>query len=426
MKPALQTRWAAYCILQQIVVQQKTLDVAFESHLALKKMSACDYHFTHLLVLTTLRRFGQVKELLKPFLSKPLPTKRQDMELILILGIVQLYFLKTPAHAAVDTSVELVRLLKQSSFTRLINGVLRAFVRTGLTADEPPLTANLPIWLYQSWLQTYGIEKINAFCAAFVEEPALDISVKQDSEGWAQKLGGIVLPSETVRCSFEGAVTQLPGFKEGAWWVQEASASIPAQLFTQVKGLLVADLCAAPGGKTAQLAVRGARVIAYDISDYRLKRLKENMNRLGLAEKVVICCQDALIMTEVEKYDLVLLDAPCSATGTVKRHPDLFFHRTEADSQRLAALQKKLLANALQLVKKGGEVVYATCSLQAIENEEVVQAVLSDFPCVERVPLTDVRWQSFLNPQGAIQVTPDKGQDGFYAVLLRKKEKISD
>lgn len=420
MKPFIQTRFCAYRILQQIIFQKKTLEGAFESYPALNELEKSDYHFVHLLVLTTLRRYGQAKELLKPFLSKPIPAKRQDIELVLLLGIVQLYFLKTSPHAAVDTSVELVRLLKQSSFTRLINGVLRAFVRTGLELPEPPLFVNLPLWLQQEWVKTYGHEKTQAFCEAFVSTPTLDITVKENPKFWAEKLNGTVLPTGTVRCLLSDKVSQLSGFESGDWWVQEASAALPAQLFTKTNGLKVADLCAAPGGKTAQLAVSGALVTAFDISEYRLRRLTENTKRLHLEDKVTVFCQDALTITDTEKYDLVLLDAPCSATGTVKRHPDLFFHRTKADSERLAVLQKKLLAIALKLVKTGGEVVYATCSLQSIENESVVQSVLKEFPQCERIQVTAEAMQGFLNDHGAIQVTPDKGQDGFYAVLLRK------
>lgn len=423
MKPALKTRLCAYRILQQIIFQQKTLEGAFETQSSLREMSVSDSHFVRLLVLTALRRYGQARALLKPFLSKPLPPKRQDIELILILGIIQLYFLKTPSHAAVDTAVELVRVLKQSSFTRFVNGVLRSFVRMGLELKEPPLCENLPAWLYQSWKKTYGLEKANAFCEACVGVPVLDISVKENPVEWAQKLGGVVLSNGSVRCTQFEAIPQMPGFQEGLWWVQEASAAIPARLFTAVAGKKGADLCAAPGGKTAQLIVRGAQVDAYDISAYRLERLQENMNRLNMTDKVTVYCQDALTLTEEEKYDFVLLDAPCSATGTVKRHPDLFFHRTTADSYRLAELQKKLLAVALKLVKPGGEVVYATCSLQPEENESVVQSVLTHFPNVERLTPLDARWQPFLNDHGALQITPDLGQDGFYAALLHKKEK---
>ncbi len=422
MKPALQTRLFAYRALHKIIFEQETLDSAFPVQSTMEQLGVSDRHFVRLLVFTVLRRYGQLKALLKPFLSKPLPARRQEIELILLLGIAQLYFLKTPPHAAVDTSVELVRHLKQSSFTRLINGVLRSFVRTGLEMPEPPARLNIPQWLYESWMQTYGEEKAALFVQAFLEPAPLDISVRENAEKWATRLNGRVLPTGTVRCAFSEAVPELDGFAEGNWWVQEASASIPAQLFTTVRGLKGIDLCAAPGGKTVQLAVRGAKITACDISEHRLGRLQENMERLHLNRQVSIRCKDVLSFTEKEKYDFVLLDAPCSATGTIRRHPDLFFHRTRQDVKRLATLQKRMLAVALRLVRAGGEVVYATCSLQEAENEGVVSAVLKDFPDVERVELTQKRWQPFLNRFGAVQVTPDTGMDGFYAVLLRKKE----
>lgn len=421
MKSALQTRLCVYRILQQIIFQHKTLETALESQPALLEMNKSDNHFVRLLVLTTLRRYGQTEELLKSFLVKPLSDKRQNVKLILIMGVVQLYFLKTPPHAAVDTAVELARILKQNGFTRLINGVLRSFVRMGIDVPEPALSENIPSWLYKSWVEMYGREKADSFCVACVSEPVLDITVKENPKEWAEKLNGTVLQTGTVRCSFSQAVPDMEGFEMGAWWVQEASASIPAQLFTHVSGLYGADLCAAPGGKTAQLIARGAQMMAYDVSASRLERLVENMKRLKMIDRLEICCQDVSTLVQSEVYDFVLLDAPCSATGTIKRHPDLFFHRTAADCNRLAELQKKLLAVALKLVKPGGEIVYATCSLQSMENEDVVQAVLADFKDVIRVIPTDERWCPFLNKNGAVQVTPDSGQDGFYAVLLRKQ-----
>lgn len=421
MKAALQTRAHVCKALDLIIYQKYGLDAALKGQTNFEGMAQADLNFMHLLLLTTLRRYGQAEKLLSLFLEKPLPSKRKVVHLILIMGIVQLYFLKTPPHAAIDTSVALVRFFKQSSFTKLVNGVLRAFARKQTQIDMPDLSHNIPEWLWNSWVKTYGAAQAKQFCDYFVSDPTLDLSVKADPQFWAEKLNGQVLNTRTVRLKNVGNIVHLPGFQAGDWWVQEASASIPVQLFTQLNGLKVADFCAAPGGKTAQMAVAGAFVDAYDISAKRLERLSENMNRLGLCDRVQFFEKDIASDASLLIYDAVLVDAPCSATGTIKRHPDLYFHREKTDVLRLAALQKQILSNAIQCVRAGGEIVYATCSLQEEENEAVVLDILKEYPMVKRKAIQVPHLQPFLNKNGAIQVTPDQGQDGFYAVLLYKE-----
>ena len=219
----------------------------------------------------------------------------------------------------------------------MVNAILHA-----VSKDEdkplPELVENLPEWLAKKWIAVYGKERVNGFVEMFNTDPVLDISSKENLDVWAQKLGGELLPTGTIRCHFTENVPALEGFEEGVWWVQEASAALPALLFTSVEGKQGADLCSAPGGKTSQLVIRGATVDAYDISEKRLEKLKENINRLNISEKVTVICKDALQIEAKEQYDFVLLDAPCSATGTIKRHPDLMYLRQEEDIHRLAQL----------------------------------------------------------------------------------------
>ncbi len=416
-----ESRSTALRILKAIVFEQKTSDEAFHL-IATSILSDCDKQFVRLLVMTALRRYGQIQSILSVFLSKPLPNKRRDIGLILTLGVAQLLFLNTPAHAAVDTSVRLTRFVKQPAFSRLVNGVLRQIDRQRETLIIPPCVTNLPMELRESWEKNYGSEAVKIFADVLVTEPPLDITVKENPEKWASLWQGQILLTGTVRLDSKSGITTRTGYETGDWWVQEASASIPVQLLPNVDGLRVADLCAAPGGKTAQLAVRGAFVDAYDISEKRLSRLMENMNRLQLAEQVRIKCCDALKI-EVPAaglYDAILLDAPCSATGTIRRHPDLLFHRTMADIERLGCLQRQLLQKAWTLLKPNGYMVYATCSMQQEENESVVQWFIQQTPAAERVPVSE-KWKKFANAFGAIQVTPAYQQDGFYAVLLHKK-----
>ena len=270
------------------------------------------------------------------------------------------------------------------------------------------------------WKQNYGEEVAEKMLLSLMDSGYLDITVKTNPKEWAERWNGVVLNTGTVRCPYQGDVALMDGYADGLWWVQEASASIPAQLFDDLQNKRVADLCAAPGGKTAQLACRRAFVDAYDISEKRLMRLRENMKRLKLEDYVQVKCQDVLTITEKQVYDAVLLDAPCSATGTIRRHPDLLYHRTKEDVQRLTQIQSALLQKAIDLLKPNGQLVYSTCSLMRDENESVVQQALLNNKNLERVVLNK-KWQPFLNANGAIQVLPTMGQDGFYAVLLRKK-----
>ncbi len=421
MDKALESRLTVFRILREIIYERKTSDDVF-SRMKLDCLSEPDKQFVRLLVMTVLRHYGQIGRILSLFLSKPLPKKRQDIGLVLSMGIAQIIFLKTPSHAAVDTSVKLVRFLKQESFTRLVNGVLRQLDRQKCQINIPSPICNVPDWLRLSWEKSYGLEQTNAIAEYLLKTPALDITVKEQPEKWADLWNGYVLPTYSVRTDFEGGITQRSGFNTGEWWVQEAAASIPAQLFPYLKGQRVADICSAPGGKTAQLVSRGAFVDAYDISEYRLKRLWENMKRLHFEDRVRICCCDGLKITPPTDglYDAILLDAPCSATGTIRRHPDLLFHRTYDDVMRLSLLQCQLLQHAFTLLKADGYLVYATCSLQAEENEHVVQKILERNPNMERACVPD-RFKEYCNDLGAIQTIPNMDLDGFYAVLLHKK-----
>jgi 16S rRNA (cytosine967-C5)-methyltransferase len=248
---------------------------------------------------------------------------------------------------------------------------------------------------------------------------------------WAERFGGIVTPTGTVRVEkLGGSVPELPGFAEGAWWVQDAAASLPARLMGDIKRLRVADLCAAPGGKTAQLVLAGASVTALDTSKNRLARLAQNLGRLGLVAKIVQA--DLLNYEPEEPFDAVLLDAPCSSTGTVRRHPDVPWTKTPADIQKLADLQARLLVRAVTLVKPGGRIVFSNCSLDPLEGEELYREFLARTPGVAHDPVLPgeiAGLDPFLTPQGTLRSTPAdmdlgspgiSGLDGFFAARMRR------
>lgn len=420
MKPEIMTRKAALRILDAVYARHVRLDEAIYAELGKVSLMPADRNFVRLLVMTCLRREGQIRDVLGRVMKKPFGSQLKTGGLILCLGAAQLLFLKTPPHAAINTAVELARAMRLDGLTGFVNGVLRAVARLeNPLQGQDEVGLNTPQWLLDSWCAAYGAERAQAVALACLQEPPLDISVKSNPEKWAETLGGAVLETGTVRLKVGALPTELPGFKEGEWWVQGASASLPAQLFSDVKGLKVADICAAPGGKTAQLAHRGAQVVACDISEKRLRMLQENMRRLGFAEAVQTENKNASDIAGEGVFDAVLLDAPCSATGTLQRHPDIKLHQTPAHVAKLAAGQQELLRQALRLAKSGGEVVFATCSLQPEEGDPVITAVLAD-GLAEVLPLPE-KWEKHRTPAGGMRLFPDQGYDGFYICLLRKK-----
>ena len=422
MKSFLLTRVAAFGILKNIIEKKMTTPSAFAKCTAFAEMSTADIKFTRLLVLSTLRYFGQAQAILNKYIKKKLTGKKRDIELVLIIGIIQLKFLNTAPHAAVDTTVELSKIIKQRYLSGFVNSVMHAVIKDN-DFSMPDVLLNLPLWLKNKWVSRFGTERTRELLASSYLDPTLDLSVKGQIDKWAQKLEGEILQNGTLRCVFTENIPDLSGFDDGEWWVQEASASLPALMFENVDGKKGADLCAAPGGKTAQLVMRGAKVDAFDISEKRLEKLKENLIRLRIDDQVQVICSDALAIDTTKQYDFILLDAPCSATGTIKRHPDLFFLRSEDDVDRLSDLQKKLLDHAYKLLKNGGELVYSTCSLQEEENEGVVKSFLENHIDMERVTPKGEFFKPLLNQFGAVEVIPSLSikQDGFYAVLLKKK-----
>lgn len=416
MAESLKPRQSAVRILMRVLNEKQTVPAAVAAEKDFEKFSDSDQNFVRLLILTTLRRMGQIDGVLAKLLKRPIPKKQQVVQQILRLGITQGLFLKTPDYAVVNTSVALVKKFHFDGLSGFVNAVLRGFFRlkNPLAGLENP-AVNLPKWLWESWQEAYGADVAQQMAAAVMEEPPLDLSVPSHPEEWAQKWNGRVLPTGSVRVPVSGPEA-LPGFQKSGCWVQNAAASIPAQLFTDIQGKEVADLCAAPGGKTAQLAHRGARVVAFDVSEKRAQRLRENMARLGLNVRVQVA--DVLEIEEKEAFDAVLLDAPCSATGTIARHPEMKYHRAPKDVERLAEVQKALLKKAIRLVKTGGEIVFATCSLQPQEGDRVIRSV-SDL--VEVIWPADKRWQGFITPLGSLRILPGDGMDGFYVCLMRKK-----
>jgi 16S rRNA (cytosine967-C5)-methyltransferase len=415
-------------LLQDVLQRGRPLDEALAANTDMSGLEARDRAFARLLTATVLRRLGQIDAAIDARLDHPLPANRAIVRDILRLGVAQIALLGLAPHAAVHTSVELVGHGGQAGMKGLVNAVLRRIGESGPIPPDDPEHLNVPEWLWRDWEAAYGAEAATAIALANLAEAPLDITLKSpaETEIWAERLEAEILPTGTLRRAAGGDVTALPGFADGAWWVQDAAAALPTRLLGDVSGHRVADLCAAPGGKTAQLAAAGAHVTAVDISKKRLQRLSENLGRLGLdAETVAV---DAAKWTPDEPFDSVLLDAPCSSTGTLRRHPDIAWNKTPADVAKLTAVQDRLLAAALALVKPGGLIVYATCSLQPREGAERIDALIASGAAAQRVPIESDALPDLadaITPAGDLRTLPCHwaargGMDGFYVARLRR------
>ncbi len=428
---AADPRVLARDLLRAVLRERVALDEAWSAAKNLTHLAPRDRAFARLLVTCVLRRLGQIDALIEHCLDRPLKARHAEVRDLLRLGTAQLMFLGTPAHAAVSTTLDLAQGQDVAGYKGLLNAVLRRVAREGdgLAADQDAGTLNTKKWLWQSWSTAYGEAAARAIAEAHLAEPPLDVTVRDPAalKDWAEALGAAALPTGSLRLPpGAGDVTKLPGFAEGAWWVQDAAAALPARLLGQVAGQRVLDICAAPGGKTAQLAAAGAQVTALDISAARVGRLKENLTRLGLSGDSIVA--DARDWRPAQPFEAVLLDAPCSATGTLRRHPDIAHLKGAKEVAKLTALQDRLLANAQHMVAPGGLLVYATCSLQPEEGAARIEAFLAGGAPFERVPLSDAEiggLSKAITPQGDLRTLPCQlgeagGLDGFYACRLRR------
>ncbi len=394
-------------------------------------LPARDRAFTRAIVAAGLRRKGQLDQVLGAFLERGMPERSGTLYPILLSAAAQLVYLETPPHAVIDLAVRLAQYDPRAArYAKLVNAVLRRVAGEG-KAIASRLDAgriNTPDWLWSRWVDYWGGDRAQKIADAHLIEPPLDLTVKGDAALWAGRLSGRALPTGSVRLLPKGRIEALPGFDEGAWWVQDVAASLPARLLGDVAGKRVADLCAAPGGKTAQLALAGASVAAVDSSKTRLSLLGKNLERLGLAAEAVQA--DATAWQPQEPFDAVLLDAPCSSTGAIRRHPDIPYIKSPKDIAALAALQARLLDAAAKLLKPGGRLVYSTCSLEPEEGEAQIAALLTRNEELSLAPVgaDELFGQAeWIEPSGCLRTfpydlaldTPEwSGMDGFFAARL--------
>jgi 16S rRNA (cytosine967-C5)-methyltransferase len=429
----LPARRTAAAILDAVLQKKQPLDdvLGRVRDGAMYDLPTRDRALARAIVGASLRRKGQIDHVLETFLDRGLPARAGTLYPILLSGAAQLLFMDVPPHAAIDLAVRLAQWDPRAKrYDKLVNAVLRRVSEKGarIASALDAARVNTPDWLWERWERAWGEDRTSAIAVSQLIEPPLDLTVKRDPDVWAEKLGGRVVQTGSARLIPRGRIEELTGFAEGAWWVQDAAASIPAQLLHDLAGKRVADLCAAPGGKTAQLALRGATVTAVDISKTRLARLEENLSRLGLNAETIVA--DASQWGADRSFDAILLDAPCSSTGTIRRHPDVPYLKSNAGIADVAALQTRLLDNAVRLLKPGGTLVYSTCSLEPEEGEAQIAALLTRNEALRIDPLRtsepfgDSEWAQ---ASGVLRTFPYQlqldspewsGMDGFFVARL--------
>lgn len=409
-RPRNPTRSAALALVGAVLDRRRGLEEALD---ALPPAEARDRAAAHRIAAAVLRRLGSLDAVLEPLLRREPPPEVRNA---LRIGAAELLLLETPPHAAVASCVDLV----PRPFAGLVNAVLRRVAEQGPGALEELDGERLdtPGWLWTAWHGAYG-PTVRAIARAHRLPAPLDLSLLP---GTAWPEGAERLPTGTARFPAGTRITELPVFAEGRAWAQDAAAALPARLLDVRPGERVADLCAAPGGKTAQLAAAGARVVAVERDGHRIQRLRENLARLSLEAELVQA--DAAAWDPGERFDAILLDAPCSATGTIRRHPDVPHLKRPSDIGTLAGLQRPLLAAAARLLAPGGRLVFATCSLQPEEGEAQARAGAPGLRPDPIRPAEVPGLEGALSPEGWLRTRPDLwggqgGLDGFFIARFR-------
>lgn len=438
--PAVLVRRSAARVVSTVASEGRTFDDALGASLAseLAHLEARDVAFARLIAVTTLRRLGQIDDVLVQFLAKPLDKRAPFARAVLQTAVAQLLFLDVPAHAVIDVSVRTIKAHKKSQhFSGLTNAVLRKIAAGGaaIVTEQNAARLNTPTWMLTRWEKTYGAALALNIAEAHASEPSLDLTLKDVAADVPDGLEGLRLATGSLRLANAGRIESLPGYETGDWWVQDAAAALPARLLGDVAGKRVLDLCAAPGGKTAQLCAADAIVTALDSSASRMKRVASNLARLNLTATTVVA--DALTWVSEDPFDAVLLDAPCSATGTIRRHPDIPLLKHESDIAELAGQQLAMLHAAADRVCDGGLLVFCTCSLESEEGPDLLQRFLLERDDMVLVPI-DVDEcgipKPWLTTKGTLRTLPCHsaplatggtdltcvGIDGFFAARLRR------
>ncbi|MBL4604054.1 MAG: 16S rRNA (cytosine(967)-C(5))-methyltransferase RsmB [Emcibacteraceae bacterium] len=432
MSNDIKSREVAFLVLKKVLDDAATLERSIDKYAT--DLSAQDRGFIRHLTTTAIRRLGQLDKIINHCTKTKLGNTQMAIRHVLRLGITQLLYTEVPAHAAVNTSVSLVakRVPKKLHYLKnTVNAVLRKVdrERETLLKKYSNTRLNFPPWLLKRWDNRFGQSMVKEILDALLNEAPLDLSIRPEhnQDEWAEKLKGIVMPGGAIRIEKAGKVRDIIGYDDGIWWVQDMAARLPAILLGAGQGDGVLDLCAAPGGKAAQSAANGAMVTAVDFSESRLIRLKQNMERLKL--KIDVVTSDVLTYEPQKSYDYILLDAPCSSTGTIRRHPEILHTRRPEDVKELSILQGKMLDHAVSLLNDGGILIYSVCSMEQSEGPDQINALLQRHGSLKRKEIINEEIpgleQSILEI-GDVQTLPhyiSGGMDGFFISRLVKVSK---
>ncbi len=426
--PKLNSRDIALKSLHLVLQKQFTPTDALHAQPAFLHMDYRDRAFSLLLLLTTLRRLGQIDTAISTLLDKPLAKRYQHITNILRLGAAQILFIDIPSYAIVNTAVNQTKYSRFHAHKGLVNAVLRRMLeqREKFLLNQDSEFLNTSSWIWKSWNNFYGEKTCRSIIQAQLVDPPLDLTVKADIKLWATRLGGRVLSNNTLRLEHDGPIHEMEGYNEGAWWVQDFAASLPVKLLGNVYDKNIIEIGAAPGGKTAQLAMSGARVYALDRSPIRLTMLKNNLQRLKFNANIIEA--NAETWRPDSLADGLLLDAPCSTTGTMRRHPDIMWRRKPSDIHELCNKQLKLLKAAVEMIKPGALLVYTVCSLEPEEGPLLIDTFLRQCKNTKRVKVKNNEiegFSEFITPIGDLLTLPCQlkslgGLDGFYSVRLRR------
>jgi 16S rRNA (cytosine967-C5)-methyltransferase len=428
----LPTRDVALGLVRAVLDDHRSLTDKLEDGVPdQENANSADCAFGRLIAMTALRRLGEIDAMIDALLQRPLPRKALEIQHILRVAAAQTAFIGTASHAVVNCAVEQAK-RSPGRYGPLVNAISRRLAPAQGDAPQMDPSINVPNWLWTSWERAYGPDAARRIGMAHQTEPPLDLTIASpdDSSRWAEALGGEVLIPGAIRLPRAQNVPTLEGFEEGAWWVQDVAASMPVRvLLSALDGpetARIADLCAAPGGKTAQLAKVGASVTAVDIDSVRLGRVDENLSRLGLTAILAEADVRNWQPDGDQQFDAVLLDAPCTATGNIRRHPDIPWLKRPTDVTKAAHLQDELLSAAWQLVRPGGHLVYAVCSLQPEEGKQRAAAFAAQSDAA-RAPIAAAETGGLAEPDldGDLQTLPFLrddlgGMDGFFIARFRK------
>ncbi len=436
-KPGLETRLVATLLLTRVLDDARNLDALCDRQHGLSrflKLDPRDQSLARAIAVTAVRKHNQIEAVLKRLMDRPPPKRARFLIHSLHVAASQILFLEAPDSAAVDLCATAIGDDERTSrFRGMSNAVLRRMVREkDDLINKTSQTSLLPRWMEKALRKDYGKEKAANISKYVSLEPMVDLTVKTDPDVWAEKLGGFVLPTGSVRLTNTSSISELEGYEEGEWWVQDAAATLPAKLINLEKGARVLELCAAPGGKTAQLAHAGYDVTAVDISEPRLARLQQNLDRLKLNAKLIQA--DILDFEPEQQFDAILLDAPCSSTGTIRRHPDVLWTRNSDEITELAKLQFQLLVKAKDFLKPGDTFVFSNCSMLKEEGEDLLSKILKQLNDLKPDPIGAAEvngLESCINGQGALRTLPFHlahkehdhfgGLDGFFACRFIKR-----